>query len=84
MKKTSTTERALLANHKPNHKSGTAHPNPQRWLYRSLYTSSHSCTCLISCLSFSNAIGTQKDTGLAGARWSNKSASLDVTTLPPP
>uniref|UniRef100_A0A5K3FX50 Uncharacterized protein n=1 Tax=Mesocestoides corti TaxID=53468 RepID=A0A5K3FX50_MESCO len=53
--------------------SGAVHPCPPRWPRRSLYTASHSCSSLVSCLSSLHAILTQRDRGLAEARWSNMS-----------
>uniref|UniRef100_A0A5K3G014 Ovule protein n=1 Tax=Mesocestoides corti TaxID=53468 RepID=A0A5K3G014_MESCO len=57
-----------------SHASGAFHPNPPRWPRRSLYTASHPCPSLVDCLPFPHAIGSQRDTGLAEARWSNMSA----------
>uniref|UniRef100_A0A5K3FNC8 Uncharacterized protein n=1 Tax=Mesocestoides corti TaxID=53468 RepID=A0A5K3FNC8_MESCO len=57
-----------------SHTSGALHPSPPRWPRRSLYTAPQSCPSLVGCLTFSHAIGTQRDTGLAAARWSNMSA----------
>uniref|UniRef100_A0A5K3EMV5 Uncharacterized protein n=1 Tax=Mesocestoides corti TaxID=53468 RepID=A0A5K3EMV5_MESCO len=54
--------------------SGAFHPSPPRWPRRSLYTAPQSCPSLAGCLSSLHAIGTQRDAGLAAARWSNMSA----------
>uniref|UniRef100_A0A5K3FPA4 Transmembrane protein n=1 Tax=Mesocestoides corti TaxID=53468 RepID=A0A5K3FPA4_MESCO len=57
-----------------SHASGDFHPSPRHWPRRSLSTAPHSCHSLVGCLYSSHAIGTQRDTGLAEARWSNMSA----------
>uniref|UniRef100_A0A5K3G3C0 Ovule protein n=1 Tax=Mesocestoides corti TaxID=53468 RepID=A0A5K3G3C0_MESCO len=59
-----------------SHTSGTFHPSPPRWPRRSLYAAPLSCPSLVDCLSFSHAIGTERDTGLAAARWSNVCALI--------
>uniref|UniRef100_A0A5K3EG47 Uncharacterized protein n=1 Tax=Mesocestoides corti TaxID=53468 RepID=A0A5K3EG47_MESCO len=74
MKKTGTTEQALLTNQKPEPHVMRFHPSPRCWPCRSLYTTPQSCPSLVGCLPSSHAIGTQRDTGLAEARWSNMSA----------
>uniref|UniRef100_A0A5K3ETZ2 MPN domain-containing protein n=1 Tax=Mesocestoides corti TaxID=53468 RepID=A0A5K3ETZ2_MESCO len=60
--------------------SGAFHPSPPRWPRRSLYTASHPCPSLVGCLPFPHAIGSQRDTGLAEARWSNMSAPQSDAT----
>uniref|UniRef100_A0A5K3F4E7 Uncharacterized protein n=1 Tax=Mesocestoides corti TaxID=53468 RepID=A0A5K3F4E7_MESCO len=67
VKKTGTTEQALLTNHEPQSHSKAAHPSPSRWSRRSLYTAPHSWLSLVSCLSSSHALRTQRDRGLAKA-----------------
>uniref|UniRef100_A0A5K3FA91 Movement protein n=1 Tax=Mesocestoides corti TaxID=53468 RepID=A0A5K3FA91_MESCO len=64
-----------------NHTSGVFHPSPPRWPRRSLYTAPQSCTSLVGRLSSSHAIGSQRDTGLAEARWSNMSAPISDATV---
>uniref|UniRef100_A0A5K3FP60 Receptor protein serine/threonine kinase n=1 Tax=Mesocestoides corti TaxID=53468 RepID=A0A5K3FP60_MESCO len=50
------------------------------WPRRSVYTAPQSYPSLVGCLPFPHAIGSQRDTGLAEARWSNMSApKSDVT-----
>uniref|UniRef100_A0A5K3FJC3 Uncharacterized protein n=1 Tax=Mesocestoides corti TaxID=53468 RepID=A0A5K3FJC3_MESCO len=71
-KKTGTTERALLTNPSQSQMSGAFHPSPPLWPRRSLYTAPHSCP-QVGCSSSTHVIGTQRDTGLAGARWCNMS-----------
>uniref|UniRef100_A0A5K3EGR4 Tumor necrosis factor alpha-induced protein 2 n=1 Tax=Mesocestoides corti TaxID=53468 RepID=A0A5K3EGR4_MESCO len=73
-KKTGTTEQSLLTNHKPEPHVRRFHPSPPRWPRRSLYTASHPCPSLVGCLHFPHAVGPQRDTGLAAARWSKMSA----------
>uniref|UniRef100_A0A5K3FUZ2 Uncharacterized protein n=1 Tax=Mesocestoides corti TaxID=53468 RepID=A0A5K3FUZ2_MESCO len=50
-----------------DHKSGAVHPSPPRWPCRLLYVVPHSCPYMVGCLSSSHDIGTQRETGLAGA-----------------
>uniref|UniRef100_A0A5K3FXY0 Pecanex-like protein n=1 Tax=Mesocestoides corti TaxID=53468 RepID=A0A5K3FXY0_MESCO len=61
--------------------SDAHHSSPPRWPPRSLYTASQACPSLVGCLTSSHAIGTQRDTGLAEAKWSNMSALWSVVTL---
>uniref|UniRef100_A0A5K3FPT7 Uncharacterized protein n=1 Tax=Mesocestoides corti TaxID=53468 RepID=A0A5K3FPT7_MESCO len=81
MKKTGTTEQVLLTNHKTAHTPGAFYPSPPRWPRRSLYTAPQSCSSLVGCLSSSHAIGTQRETGLVEARWSNMSAPQSDATV---
>uniref|UniRef100_A0A5K3G4V9 Uncharacterized protein n=1 Tax=Mesocestoides corti TaxID=53468 RepID=A0A5K3G4V9_MESCO len=70
MKKTGTKKQALLTNYKPE-------PHVRRLpsVSTTLATPlSILCPSLVGCLSFSHAIGTQRDTRMAEARWSNMSA----------
>uniref|UniRef100_A0A5K3FYB3 SLC26A/SulP transporter domain-containing protein n=1 Tax=Mesocestoides corti TaxID=53468 RepID=A0A5K3FYB3_MESCO len=69
----STTEQALLTNHKPE-PHVRHHPFESTKLATPLfYAAPLSCPSLVGCLSFSHVIGTQIVTGLAAARWSNMS-----------
>uniref|UniRef100_A0A5K3FBZ3 Uncharacterized protein n=1 Tax=Mesocestoides corti TaxID=53468 RepID=A0A5K3FBZ3_MESCO len=63
-----------MSNTSQSHTSGAFHPSPPRWPHSSLYTAPHSCPSLVGCLSYSHAIGMQRNTRLAEARWSNMSA----------
>uniref|UniRef100_A0A5K3F4B6 Uncharacterized protein n=1 Tax=Mesocestoides corti TaxID=53468 RepID=A0A5K3F4B6_MESCO len=74
IKETGTTEQALLTNRKPEPHFSAFHPSPPRWPRRPLYTAPQWCPSLVGCLSSSHAIGTQRDTELAEARWSDMSA----------
>uniref|UniRef100_A0A5K3G0W7 Uncharacterized protein n=1 Tax=Mesocestoides corti TaxID=53468 RepID=A0A5K3G0W7_MESCO len=67
-KKTGTTEQALLTNQRPEPHVGAFHPSPPRWPHRSLHTAPQSGPSLVCCISSSDAIGTQRHTGLAEAR----------------
>uniref|UniRef100_A0A5K3G3I1 Secreted protein n=1 Tax=Mesocestoides corti TaxID=53468 RepID=A0A5K3G3I1_MESCO len=64
-----------------SHASGAFHPSPLHWPRRSLFTAPHPCPALVGSLSSSHAIGTQRDTGLESARWSNMSVHVAVLLL---
>uniref|UniRef100_A0A5K3ETN5 Ovule protein n=1 Tax=Mesocestoides corti TaxID=53468 RepID=A0A5K3ETN5_MESCO len=74
MKKTGTPKQALSKNHKPEPHTrrrpseSTTLSKPLSIFFR------HSSPSLVGCLSSSHAIGTQRDKGLAKARWFNISA----------
>uniref|UniRef100_A0A5K3G1B9 Uncharacterized protein n=1 Tax=Mesocestoides corti TaxID=53468 RepID=A0A5K3G1B9_MESCO len=74
MKKTGTTDKALLTNQKPEPQVSRLPSKTPRWPRLSLYTASHPCPSLVGCLPFPHAIGSQRDTGLAESRWPNMSA----------
>uniref|UniRef100_A0A5K3FT62 Uncharacterized protein n=1 Tax=Mesocestoides corti TaxID=53468 RepID=A0A5K3FT62_MESCO len=61
MKKTGTTEQAVLTNPKPEPNSR----NPPSEPTTSLCTAPYSCLSLVACLSSSHAIGRQRYAGLA-------------------
>uniref|UniRef100_A0A5K3FSJ9 Uncharacterized protein n=1 Tax=Mesocestoides corti TaxID=53468 RepID=A0A5K3FSJ9_MESCO len=73
-KKTVTTEQALLTNQKPEPHVRRLPPE-STMLATPLIIYCTSVVCFSGCLpSFPHAIGSQRDTGLAEARWSNMSA----------
>uniref|UniRef100_A0A5K3G1N3 Ovule protein n=1 Tax=Mesocestoides corti TaxID=53468 RepID=A0A5K3G1N3_MESCO len=69
-KKTGTTEQALLTNQKPEPHVRCL-PSESTTLATPLIIY---CTSVVDCLPFPHAIGSQRDTVLAEARWPNMSA----------
>uniref|UniRef100_A0A5K3FJC2 Glycolipid transfer protein domain-containing protein n=1 Tax=Mesocestoides corti TaxID=53468 RepID=A0A5K3FJC2_MESCO len=67
MKKTGTTEEALLTNHKPETHVRRRPSESTMWLHRSLYTAFKSCLSLVDFLSSLCATGTQRNRELAEA-----------------
>uniref|UniRef100_A0A5K3FV40 Secreted protein n=1 Tax=Mesocestoides corti TaxID=53468 RepID=A0A5K3FV40_MESCO len=72
--KTGTTEQALLTNQKPEPHIRHLPSEPTMLATPLIIYCSGPCPSLVGCLPFSHSIGSQRDTGLAEARWSNMSA----------
>uniref|UniRef100_A0A5K3FPF5 Uncharacterized protein n=1 Tax=Mesocestoides corti TaxID=53468 RepID=A0A5K3FPF5_MESCO len=82
-KNTGSAEQALLTNHRRGTHVRRRHPNPPRWLRRSLYTAPHLCLPLVGCLPSSHATGTQRDKALAEASMTQYVCALIRRSLIP-
>uniref|UniRef100_A0A5K3G0V3 Uncharacterized protein n=1 Tax=Mesocestoides corti TaxID=53468 RepID=A0A5K3G0V3_MESCO len=79
-KNTGSTEQALLTNRKPEPRVRRLPSESTALATPLIIYCISSCPSLVGCLPFPHAIGSQRDTGLAEARWSNMSAPRSDAT----